>query len=231
MTGANRPMTRDAANAVSDVHHQPRPPVARRVANRREQIFLALQTGALERLTLRLVAQEVEDRISRHAADQFAPLVGYGSRHEIVALERRGGVAGIVGDREHRRVRVHHAHNRRLWRRDDEPCDGHRSPQHVARVDDEDPIRVPWQCTARPKLADRIAHGRPVPDRHRLAGHERANRALVEADALVQPSPFARVEPAGYLRQHVGRQSSATRSDRRRRALPVTRPARHDRAR
>jgi hypothetical protein len=75
-----------------EVDAEPWPAVQRAVPWPREQVFVASQTGPFESPEVGFTANEVHHGVDRQTTHEFSAIVDHGCRHQVVALERAGGL-------------------------------------------------------------------------------------------------------------------------------------------
>jgi hypothetical protein len=123
------------------------------------------------RLQIRLVPDKVHDGIDGQAADELAPLVDDGCRNQVVALERLGGVADMIGRSERHRLsgRRRRDQGRRVGQ--DERRQRHRAAQHIPAVDHEDAIGLRRQSAEGAKIGEHPLNRVALRDRHPFARH------------------------------------------------------------
>ena len=105
---SNTPITRDAMNAVTRL-------IASHAQRFRNDVHTDAKTSSssrrpacASRSSSPLLADEVEDLVDGHAADQLVVGVDHRRGHEVVALERRRRVVGLLVLQQLDHRRLHH---------------------------------------------------------------------------------------------------------------------------
>ncbi len=135
-----------------EVDGQPRPAVLHARPDRRENVFLLAQPGLREELALALAADEVDNLVYRHPADEFALLVNDWCRNQVIPLERLCGVLRLVTGLERDDVTHHDLSDIVLKFGDDQFGKRQHALQAFVPVDDEDLVGMVRQRVEAPQI-------------------------------------------------------------------------------
>ena len=131
------------------IDRQPGPAVGRRVPDRREQVLRLAQARERQHVVRRRGADEVHHGVGGDAADQLAAVVDDRRRQQVVALEGGRDLGRVIVGMKSPDVGIHDRGEGSVARRDKERAEADRADEDVARVDDEQPIRVRRQWPRR----------------------------------------------------------------------------------
>ena len=105
-----------------------------------------------EELALALAADEVDDLVHRHPADEFALLVHDRCRNQVIPLERLGGVLCLVAGLERDDVAHHDFSDVVLELGDNQFGERQHALQALVPVDDEDLVGMVRQRVEAPQV-------------------------------------------------------------------------------
>jgi hypothetical protein len=158
-------MTREAMNAVT------------RLIASHDQRFFA-QAGLRKELALAAGADEIDDLVDGHPADELALLVDDRGRDQVVALEGLGGFLRLVARLHRHDVGHHDLRHRVLELRDDQPRERQHAFEALVAVDHEDLVGVVRQGVEAAQVPRHGVDPRILAHALHVEVHERAGRVL-----------------------------------------------------